>query len=498
MDSNKYIKTPSSISYKDIGKADYTLSASQYKHLSMLNTNILTVRDFLSRPLQRKDLGIEVGSLNYINQSTHYFLRTKALQEHSFLPEITKETMLPIMPQSFVQMNLKEGDLIISKDSNIGEIAILDKDYPNVMLSGALYKLPVHSKKYYLLAFIKHTLFREQLDVMVPKGATIRHAKTLFLDCKIPMPNENVENTIRFVELLTQAIINKEKLIKIRHREILSLIEQELLRNRKENSINTEDPTFEEIYACGRLDTGMYSVKFKSYVCMVKDYYNGYANISDLGFTLSRGQNLQESNIGKSIYTDTKYTSFYSLVLPTNFSDYGTVWKYVFLGNSKNLKTLNGGELVFGAEGTFRSIAILEEQENFITNIHGITLYNPNVILSLFVKCYMDFLREKGIIDCVKVGGHGGSFAQKYWDAIPFPKFPVCKQEEIAHLYHNPIVSYSTDEFTLDNFIELDNTYNEDAGIYELDKTAKMLKGILNTAIDSIANDKEVTIKFSK
>lgn len=51
MDSNKYIKTPSSISYKDIGNADNTLSASQYKHLSMLNTNTLTVRDFLSRPL---------------------------------------------------------------------------------------------------------------------------------------------------------------------------------------------------------------------------------------------------------------------------------------------------------------------------------------------------------------------------------------------------------------------------------------------------------------
>ena len=208
MYSNKYIKTPSSISYKDIGNADYTLSASQYKHLSMLNTNTLTVRDFLSRPLQRKDLGVEVGSLNYINQSTHYFLRTKALQEYSLLPDITKETMLPIMPQSFVQMNLKEGDLIISKDSNIGEIVILDRDYPNVMLSGALYKLPVHSKKYYLLAFIKHTLFREQLDFMVPKGATIRHAKTLFLDCKIPIPNKNKENTYKLVNFHLRILLS--------------------------------------------------------------------------------------------------------------------------------------------------------------------------------------------------------------------------------------------------------------------------------------------------
>ncbi len=137
------------------------------------------------------------------------------------------------MPNSFVKMNLKAGDLIISKDSNIGEIVILDKDYPNVMLSGALYKLPVSQYKYYLLAMMKHAIFREQLDFIVPKGATIRHAKTLFLDCEIPMPNENSENVIQFVENLTQAIVNKQRLIKERHRAILPLIEKELLDNQK-------------------------------------------------------------------------------------------------------------------------------------------------------------------------------------------------------------------------------------------------------------------------
>ncbi len=127
--------------------------------------------------------------------------------------------------------------MIISKDSNIGEIVILDKDYPNYMLSGALYKLPVSEKKYYLLAFVKHNIFREQLDFMVPKGATIRHAKTMFLDCKIPMPNHNAENTIKFVELITQAIINKERLIKERHSVIIELIEKELLENQNTQKI---------------------------------------------------------------------------------------------------------------------------------------------------------------------------------------------------------------------------------------------------------------------
>ena len=195
----------------------------------------------------RKDLGIEVGSANYIGQSSHYFLRTKALQAHSYLPEITPETALPIMPNSFVKMNLKAGDLIISKDSNIGEIVILDKDYPSVMLSGALYKLPVNQYKYYLLAMMKHAIFREQLDFIVPKGATIRHAKTLFLDCKIPMPNDNTDNVIQFVENLTQAIVNKQRLIKERHQAILALIEQELLVNQKDNTFSFSLPTIKKL-----------------------------------------------------------------------------------------------------------------------------------------------------------------------------------------------------------------------------------------------------------
>ncbi len=494
--SNSYIKTPTSISFSHIIEKDFTLSSSQYIDFVMPNKNFLYVKDFLNRPLQRKDLGVEVGSLNYIRKSPFYFLRTKALQQHSFLPEITSETALPIMPNCFVRMNLKKGDLIISKDSNIGEIVILDKDYPNLMLSGALYKLPVSDKKYYLLAFIKHNIFREQLDFMVPKGATIRHAKTMFLDCKIPMPNHNTDDTIKLVELLTQAIINKEQIIKERHEKILQLIEQELLSNQKSNKFKYELPRIKEIEEFGRLDTGIYSKTFKKNSFIVKNYNKGFSNIYDLGFTLSRGQNLQESNIGKSVYSDIYFSNFYSLALPTHFSDYGTINKVIYLGNPNELKTLKQGEIIFGAEGTFRSIVVCSLKDKYITNIHGITLYNSDLTLSIFVKCYMDYLTNKGVIDCVKVGGHGGSFAQKYWEIIPFPLFDKSKQNEIALLYHNPTSNYQADSFTLDNFLEQDNIFNETAGIYELDKTIKQLKEILNKAIDDIANDKEVTISF--
>ena len=62
---------------------------------------------------------------------------------------LSSDSVIPILPSKFVDLKLREGDLIISKDSNIGETIILDKDYPNHMLSGGLYKLPVDINKYY-------------------------------------------------------------------------------------------------------------------------------------------------------------------------------------------------------------------------------------------------------------------------------------------------------------------------------------------------------------
>ena len=265
---SNYIHTPKIISYNDIVEHDFSLSSSRHKKFEITNQNCKLVKDFLTRALSRKYLGVEVGSANYIGKSNHYFLRTKALQDHSYLPEITPETVLPIMPNCFVKMNLKAGDLIISKDSNIGEIVILDKDYPNVMLSGALYKLPVNQHKYYLLAMMKHNIFREQLDFIVPKGATIRHAKTLFLDCKIPMPSENTDNVIQFMENLTQAIVNKQRLIKERHQAILAAIEKELLDNQKDNIFSYDYPSINYIQENGRMDATFYSEYYKKLISL--------------------------------------------------------------------------------------------------------------------------------------------------------------------------------------------------------------------------------------
>ena len=497
----KYINTPNSIKYNDIVNYNFTLSSSQHVSLIMPNNNYKCVSDFLEHPLTRKDLGNEVGSLSYIGQSPYYFIRTKALQAHSFLLDKNKETVLPILPSEFIPMDLKKGDLLISKDSNIGEIVILEKDYPNCMLSGALYRLPVKEEwKYYILAFVKHDIFREQLDSMVPKGATIRHAKTMFLDCKIPLPTNNSKCIIQYISLLTQAIINKESLIRKRYDSTIHIIENEIRTNQSSNEFIYHYPQYNDLNEIGRMDTNLFCHFFKKEIFEIMNYKNGYKTIDKCGFHLSRGQNLQISNIGKSIYSKEWHKGFYTLVLPMFLSKFGTVDEVKYLGNKNALKTLKRGDLIFGAEGfeKGRSIVVIEEELNTITNIHGITLQQKehNLVNAIYIKCFLDYLRSKGLIDLFAVGGNGGSLAQRYWPLIPFPVFPEKVKEKIACLYHN-IQDYDTTSFTSDNFLEKDAEYNKNAGIYELDKTAKHLKNLLNNAIDSIVYDKDVEITFS-
>jgi len=232
-----------SVSYKDIIKNKYNMAPHQLKILSFRNTNSSIIKNVLSRNIKKADNGTEVGTSNYISKSPYFVLRAKCLQENSFIPLITEESCIPIMPKTFIDYNLKEGDIIISKDSNIGETAIIDKDYPNYMLSGALYKLPINQNKYYVFAFLKSSIFKDQLDLLVPKGATIRHAGTKFVDCKIAFPNQkNAKDIINYVELLTKSVINKEKEIQAKYDKFINIIEDELSNNQIKRMYKSQCP----------------------------------------------------------------------------------------------------------------------------------------------------------------------------------------------------------------------------------------------------------------
>ena len=495
----EYIQIPETITYKDLIQK-CSLSPSSYKAFSFKNKNVKSIRELLlGKPLK----GQEVGSFSYINKSKFYFIRTKALQSSYFLPVLNDiECAVPILPLAFKEFNLRKGDILISKDANIGEAAYLDEDLPNFMISGGLVRLRFPDDiKHYVFAFMKNKFFKSQIDYLVlSKGATIRHAKTLWLDALIPFPNQqNKDEIIEYVGLLTKAVIRKEAEIKKKYEKIMNLIDEELKQNQKPNKFTYNMPFIKDVEEINRLDAGMFCEDYKRKQFTIANYTNGAESIFNLGFRFKRGQNLQFSQIGINIYVDEYKPNFYKLIRPLNLSDYGTIEKYEYLRNKKKLKTLNKGEILFSAEGSIGKFYVfIDVDDKTITNIHGITIFpknNKDNINSIFLGLFLGYLRLIGLFDYVSVGGQGGSLAQIYWEHIKIPNFTRSKKEEIAKYYYNPI-NYKEDKLNLDKFENEDIRITTEAGITQLDKQIKEIKQKLDEVLYKIAMDMKVEVSF--
>jgi type I restriction enzyme S subunit len=489
----KYIGVPKTISYEECCKNSNVFAPSKYTR-------------FLP---QNKDLFVPMSSICTESKSKIVFDRKKKY-EYSEIGDIDVSNGT-IEHNCYYGMDLpsknpkqcKNGDILISTVRTYrGGIGMVTEEQLNYCCSPAIMVIrdvDTRITKEYLLAILRTDFFIEQILGFQTRGMYPRLDSDAMNKVIIPIPKD--EKVIDYITMLSIACLNKHSLIKQRHSETIRLIEKELCNNQKPDRFTYNLPKFDDITELSRLDTNMYNHYFKQEVFEITNYQNGYKSIEDLGFKMSRGQNLQVSNIGKSIYSKERHPKFYTLVLPMFLSKYGTIDEVKYLGNGNSLKTLKKGDLIFGAEGfeKGRSIVVIEEETNTITNIHGITLKQEahNLTKAIFVKCFLDYLRSKGLVDLFAVGGNGGSLAQKYWPYIPFPNFPESKQKEIAALYYNS-KKYDTSGFTLDNFLEKDNEFNSEAGIYELDKTAKQLKRILNKAIDDVVNDREVIVTFSE
>jgi hypothetical protein len=433
-----YVATPTSIRLSDVLGKKTSLSPNNFSRVVVSEAHSKPLKDLLSSaPLN----GEEVGSASYIPNSDKYFIRTKALQPSSLLLNHTNDGIIPILPSSFKDHGLKEGDIIISKDSNIGEVIILDRDYPSYMLSNGLYKLTIADHKFYILALIKHSFFKTQLGFMVSKGATIKHAKTLFLDCLIPFPISDKERIIETIETNTKLIIQYETRVRELELEIETTLDNELGYPEKLKDYTYSFPRISNLRSLNRIDAGFYGEDFMGMQWLIESHKNGSGTLEDWGYTITRGQNLQISAIGKSIYSDDFQEGFYKLARPVNLSDFGTVEKYEYLGNKNNLSVISKGDIVFSAEGSVgKCVMFTDPGERVITNIHGIVLNKEDhdTLESSYVSSFLRYLRKKGVLDFISVGGQGGSLAMQYFGVIKVPNLDEATIERVSKSYYNP------------------------------------------------------------
>lgn len=490
-----YLHVPKEVSLATLKAANSSLSAGMYKRVEIPTSSTKPVRDLI----EGYDKGSDPGSMYYLRHSTHHFIRTKALQDHSSLIYPKGGAITPISPRVFEDLQLSDGDIIMSKDSNVGECAIVNgSGWKNYMLSGGVVRIRPRIDRYYLFSFLKHTLFREDLTARVPRGATIKHANELWLDCAIPLPaGANSEQVTKYVSALMQSIVEKEIAIRDKNDSINNKIENELLSGQARGAYAFSHPTLAEIRSQKRFDAAIYSESYKRESFLISNYKLGAANYEDMGFDIGRGQNLQITSIGQSIYSDHPRPDFYRLVAPTDISEFRTVEAFRYLGNKRSLDLVKKGDVIFGAEGfgKGRCIILVDEQHRTISNIHGVIFHprNGSMTKGIFLGCFLGYLRRKGIVDAVGAGGSGGSLAIGYLNKVLIPNFPEEIQEEISKLYHSE-KARPAESPTLETLVSWHRKWNQELGIWELDREMKALQRTLHDVQNKIIEGSDVVL----
>ena len=129
----------------------------------------------------------------------------------------------------------------------------------------------------------------------------------------------------------------------------------------------------------------------------------------------------------------------------------------------------------------------------FTTNIHGTMLYpidnQTDIIKSIFLGLYLNYMRHKGILTKMSVGANGGSFAVGYWNNIIIPCVDEAFQKKLAKIYDNKI-QLKPVVFDKENLME--------AGIYQLNNFLIKCKELLKKVCEDIKNDNLESEKFYK
>ncbi len=476
-------------SYKKI-KDFKNMSSSQLSVFDFKTKNVYKLGDLLFREITASDNGLEVGSNNYIKKSNKIFMKAKAVQDYNFLPIINEETSEYIKPVAFYEMGLKKGDIIISKDSNIGEACILNQDYNDLMLSNAFYRLPINTNKLYIFSFIKSEYFKNQLDILAPKGATIRHAGKKFLECYIPFPTD--KKIIEYITLLTQVIINVEESIIKKDKDIISIIDNELNNGCKQKNVNIETLKYSELMQLQRFDVGIFSDKYKLIKNFIENYKFGNSSLEELGYSITRGQNLQISSIGKSIYSDKSINnSFYQLVLSNSITNNMSFRTEMFLGSKKKLKKIKYGDIIFTCRGNLgRCFINCSSNDNIITNIDNVHICSNTSTVNnkVMVGCFLHYLKEKEYLKNISIQGSGAdSFTKYHFDMIKIPNFPEEIEKKLTEVYCNNKVK----ELNMANF---DNEIQK-YGMFYLEKIKENIREEIKSCFNRIINDEHIEIK---
>ncbi|HEY4543850.1 MAG TPA: restriction endonuclease subunit S [Tissierellaceae bacterium] len=483
------ILVPEQVEIKDIITKKHNFSPANYKKVDVKAPNQVKLHNLLDSdvPFIR---GTEPGSSAYLKdlKSNMKFIRNSCVDKLNNIVQLQRSLYLNEKSTTFNQEQLlQNGDIVVATEANIGDSALFHTDEKkySYLLSSGMVKLNINKNvnKYYLLAMLEDGYFFSQLDSMTPKGSTIRHSGSRLLDCRIPYPKEKDLWIIPIIENLMRNIIFAEKRAQKIQDEITYIFDGEF----RCISVNEKEPKVSDLLSVKRVDAGYYSQKVQRFFEKIEKHPNGSKKLAELGYKTRRGPNLAKRDLGRSIKTDIFHPNYALLVYPSDISDFGIIDKTTFLGAAGKIWYLEEKDILFSAEGNVgKTFAICDNSLKFTTNFHGIIITPINkdkvdIQHTIFISTFLNYMKRKGIIDKLSVGGQGGSFAVQYWDMLRFPNLNDDILTKIKKLYYSRYQIYPFD-FNEEDIDKL--------GIYEVNKLRTLCVSLLKVMLNDIKNDK--------
>ncbi|WP_349925249.1 restriction endonuclease subunit S [Bacillus altitudinis] len=478
---------PVEIKMSDIISKKYNISPTNYKKVDVKAPNKVKLSSLLNtqNPFTR---GTEPGSSAYLKdiESNFKFVRNSCVDKLNNIVQLQRTFFLNEVAISYNEEQLlKNGDIVVSTDANIGDSAFFntEEDYKFLLSSGMVkLNLKENINKFYLLAMLKDSYFNSQLDSMTPKGSTIRHSGSRLLECKIPYPNESNSWVIQVIENLMKNILYAEKHAQKIQVEIISIFDKEL------NTLSVEETSTKvsDMLSAKRIDAGFYSKEVRQFFKKIENYPSGNKSLTELGYKTKRGPSLQKRDLGRSIKTEMFNPTYSLLIYPSDISDFGIIDKTVFLGAAGKVWFLEKNDILFSAEGNVgKTFAICDNSLRFTTNIHGIiiTPIDKSVVdikKAILICTFLNYMKKKGLMDKLSVGGQGGSFAVQYWDILKFPNMSEDITQKLKDLYFSEHQIHPF-EFAEEEITKL--------GVYEINKLRTLCSSLLKMMINDIKSD---------
>jgi len=477
--------------YSDISEK-LSFSPSSYETVSITNNNCHKLHDLISSDLKK---GQEVGSDAYIHKSNRFFLRTKALQAGSYLLDITQESSVPMIPQSFVDHKLRKGQILISKDSNIGEVAYLDRDYPAHMMSAGLMSFEIKNNPFYVLAMMKDPSFKKQLNSMVPTGTTIKHAKRIFLDCRIPFPNCRSTEMIKFIEETTKAIIRREVAIRANYRQIGDVFEGELFGSCKPKDFTHYMPRYSEINSDDlRLDTGIYEREYLRLISCIESYANGSFKIP-----LAR---IKAGSTPKNRRLNRGYKKW---ITPTIFGELGFFTADERIHCTENNITRDcviiKNRTLKEKLGRFVGTAVFYDFEKMHLGHHNQGCYRVEDYSSedlKYIALVLNTQVYRKLCGYISLGSKMREIKMNQFAAIPFPNIGPKVQGVLVEYYYHDIDIPNNRIIHIERLEDFDLANINQFGILQLAGQMHFLQKLLSTAIKNIFDDKEPDVDLQQ